>query len=262
MKMKAHNKSYIYKFRNEDEVSIQAIPTDGYRLISTTPDLVPPPPVPHQSNYWEFGKQWVVNEDFENPGYERLQELHQKYVLQITTRQQVIAISYVINQGVVDDVPEEEVERIRNQGVFYNEEDIKVEYILDKCADDEEYLDFIDAIIGINMPTESGVISVMKSFQSMILDNGNLVPLLEWKSRKESKSGVVMSLYAEGIMACAQLNGIISLKEYVSLAGDPRYINESSEYPISMCHIIAINRASNKSSNATQEIEMEKDNNK
>ena len=259
MKTRMTNRDILYTFINGETVQIQPISETGYRLVSTMAELAPPPEIPKQSNYFPSGDFWVVDDVPDDPDYEYACELYQTYVNHVSMVTSTMALRYVIEHGVVDEPTQEEQDDIQC-GLYEVEDDhIKVEWILDKCKSTDEFTDFIDSIVGINMPTESGVDFVMRSFQSIIIDNGELVPLLEWKSRKERKGGVVMSLFAEGLMACAELNGIISLKEYLGLPGDPRYVVDGSPFPLSKCHIIGMNRAKAKSSNATQEIELEKD---
>ena len=242
-----------YTLQTGEILTLRPVSQQQYRSLSNLTDLPDLPEPPIQNYYDARTDQWVVFEYHQTEGhdiYERVLDLHDKYVLAETLLQRQIVMEYVISHGIID-FPQ----------TINNQEDT-LDWLWDRCISYDEYLDVIDAIVGINMPTESGVKAVLEGYQSIILDHGELIPLTEWQSKKERKGGLVMSLYAEGMLACSQMNGIITLKEYFALPGDPRYVDESSAMPLSMCHIIGLNRLNVKSSNATQEIELEKDDDK
>lgn len=256
---KKTSKQYRLTLNSGEKITIQAIPRDGYRLVSTLDDIPEQPEMPYQSNYFPYDDDWIVDPDDEHPGYLHAMELYDEHVKMLMARQQYETTLYVINNGLVEEPTKEEVRLIYVDDYAQSADEIKFLWLFNKCSNEEEFLDIVDAIVGINMPTESGVQSVIRSFQTMIVDNDIIVPLTNWESEKERKGGVMMSLYAEGLMACAQLNGIITLEKYLSLPGDPRYADENSDFPLSMSHLIAMNRANNTSQSAVQEIEMRDD---
>ena len=247
MNQKEYNsyQHYTYRFAGGDVIRLQAISPHEYRLLTDLPELATIPEPPIQNFYDRRTDQWVVFDYSKHVEYERVSKLYDQYVTAETVLQRQIAIEYVIDKGVID-VPDDIMDV---EG--------KKSWLLDKCKTFDEYLDVIDAIVGINMATESGVQAVLKSYQSIILDHGEAVPLTDWESRKERKGGLIMSLHAEGLLACGQMNGAITLKQYFNLPGDPRYVKYDAPMPLSKCHIIGLNRLNVKSSNATQEIEME-----
>ena len=257
---KTNKRQYEITLISGEKINLQAIPRNGYRLIATLESFPDPPPVPKQINYHRHTDSWIVDDDIGHPGYEYALDLHDERIRVMMARQQYFATLYVIEHGLSVDLTDEEWEYYHYEEFANSYEEAKMLWLLDRCEDQDEFLDILDAIMGINMPTEAGVREIMQSFQTMIIDNGVMIPLLEWQSEKERKGGMMMSLYAEGLMACAQLNGIISLRDYESLPGDPRYIDEESELPYSMSHIVAMNRANNTANNAVQEIEMADDN--
>lgn len=244
---------YEYCFPDGETIEIRAIPRDGYRLIATLPTL-PDPPEPALWTMSDSFGRYREEPEWEDPWFLRLEKFYDAYATNKAALQQYIASRWVIIKGVIGGP-------ISPLSIHPDElmECPKMEWVFDKCSSNDVYYDLLDAIIGINMPTESGVRSVLNSFQSMILDHGEIIPLLDWKSRKERKGGMMMNLYAEGLLACKELAGSISFKEYFDLVGDPRYIDDSSPFPFSMSHVVAVIRHSNLSSNAVQEIEMEKE---
>lgn len=253
------NSQYELVLQSGEKITIRAIPRDGYRLVSTVAEFPEQPPMPVQINYFEPISDWIVDDDPENPLYEEAMARYDFYTNHLLALTQYESTLYVIENGVVGEPTSEEYEHLYLEEFAEDDSEAKMLWVLNKCANEHEYLDVIDDIVGINMPTESGVLSVIQSFQTMIVDGEIMVPLQNWKSEKERKGGVMMSLYAEGLMACAQLNGIITLEKYLSLPGGPQYADQNAEFPLSMSHIVAINRANNTSQGAVQEIEMRDD---
>ena len=248
-------RQYEYQFPNGEVIKIQAIPRDGYRLITTMPKM-PDPPEPSMWSFMDNGR-YISDVEWDDPVFLQLEKAYDRYASNEAGLTQYTAARWVIHNGVVDG-PKAEWSILPERLMY----DPKMEWIFNKCRHNEIYYDLIDAIIGINMPTESGVRNVMETFQSMIKDNDEILPLLDWKSRKKRKGGMMMNLYAESLLACKELSGTITLKDFFRLPGDPRYVTEDMDIPLSMSHIIALVRHSNMSSNAVQEIEMEKDDKK
>ena len=249
--------TYSYVFKNGETIAIKAIPPTEYRLLSSLPEMSPPPVPPIDSYYHKHSDSWLVSKENEDPGYEEAMKHYGDYVRLRTAQHQHQITQFVINTGIVHKITEEERRDIQHGWYDVDDDQVKVEWVLDKCQSQVEFQDLIDAIVGINMPTETGVQSAIRSMHSIIIDNEEYVPIHLWESRKERKGGVLMSLYAEGIMACRESNGMIDLKTYFSLHGDPRYVEDNSSLPMSQSDVIGANRISAKSSNATQEIEME-----
>ena len=252
------NRKFVYKFANGESVTLKAILPSEYRLISTSQEyMIEEPEVPldvYQDRHGEWQEvDWLTKEE-----YELALGDYEKYENQLKIFHHHKTLQYIINNGIVDSPSEEEVDDILSLDVDMEKDQVKVEWVWDKCSSQEEFFDLVDAILGINMPTESGVRQVLDGFQSMIMDNGEIVPLTEWESRRDTKGGFILPLWAEGLLSCKELNGIITLKEYFGMVGDPRYIDDNSEIPMSMSGVIALNRMQAKSGNATKEIDMEK----
>ena len=251
------NFEYIYTFSNGETIEIQPISPDRYRLyLSKVDKAYPDPEIPMDYHYDERLDEW-----FEDPwiteAYDRYVDLHKMRETETKARSHFLSIRYILANGVIDRVPARAAKRILNINPNINRADVIAEWATLKCASENEFMDLIDAIVGINMPTESGVLKEMQAFKSVIIEEGVHIPLTEWESKKERRGSVIIPLWAQGLMACKRLNGIITLKEYIGLPGDPRYVPIGSDFPFSKSGIIALDAVDLKSTNAAQEIEME-----
>lgn len=258
MRKMISQRRFTYRFTNGEWINILPISPNEYRQFSYTLDVeldVEYPELPLSSWFDDHRNQWMHGE-YEPEAYDDYLKVYEDYQSKATSYKHNETLKYVLSKGVFSSIPKKDVDRVLRAFPDASNGDVCFEWLLHRVERQWEIFDLVDAILGITMPTESGVQRELDSFKVEVIEDGEMFPLKEWVSNKERKGGIVMPLWAEGLIALKELSGIMSLKDYLSLVGDPRHVDDNDPIPISKSTIVALQRLSAKSSTAAHEIEM------